>query len=128
MFCDDLDEAVIKQEVDDADIEDAVVIIPTLADVMMHNNLREGIAGQRKGFVFCNRLFLRSQRIGRLNVGLLTTGGCDEVDFPCHRRHSSFGVFLIAIDDADVNGAFTIEKLMDKSNNISTKYEQILLK
>ena len=36
MFCDDLDEAVIKQEVDDADIEDAVVIIPTLADAMMH--------------------------------------------------------------------------------------------
>ena len=31
----------------------------------------------------------------------------NEVDFPRNRRDLSFGIFLIAIDDADVNGAFT---------------------
>ncbi len=46
------DKRIIQQEVDDADIENAVVVIPTLADVMTHDHLREGIAGQRKRLVF----------------------------------------------------------------------------
>ena len=108
----DLDKRVIQQEVDDADIEDAVVIIPTLANVMTHDNLREGIAGQREGLILGDCLFLRSKRISRLNVGLLTAGGCNEVDFPRNRHNSSFGIFLIAIDNANVNGAFTDHQLI----------------
>ena len=96
-----------------ADIENAVIIIPTLADVMTHDDFRERIAGQRKGLILGDRLFLRSQRIGRLNVGLLAAGGCNEVDFPRNRRDLSFGIFLIAIDDADVNGAFTDHQFIE---------------
>ena len=74
---------------------------------MTHDNLRERIAGQREGFIFSDCLFLCSQRIGGLNVGLFAAGGCNEVDFPRDRSDPSFGIFLIAIDDANVNGAFT---------------------
>ena len=35
------DKRVIQQKVDDADIKDAVVIIPTLANVMAYDNLWE---------------------------------------------------------------------------------------
>ena len=65
------DKRVIQQKVDDANIEDAVVIIPTLTNVMTHDDLREGITGQREGFVFRDCLFLCSQSVGGLNVGLL---------------------------------------------------------
>ena len=80
---------------------------------MTHNNLRERIAGQREGLIFGYRLFLCSQRIGRLNVGLLASGGCNEVNFSCDRRNLAFGIFLIVIDDADVNGAFTDHQLIE---------------
>ena len=46
-----LDKRVIQQEVNDADIENAVIIIPTLTNIMTHYDLREGIAGQREGLV-----------------------------------------------------------------------------
>ena len=95
----DSDKRVIQQEVDDADIENAIVIIPALANVMTHDDFRERIAGQRKRLVFGDCVFLRSQRIGRLNVGLLTARGCNEVDFPRNRRDLSFGIFLISVDD-----------------------------
>ena len=107
------DKRVIQQEVDDADIENAVVIIPTLANVMTHDDLREGIAGQREGLVFGDCLFLCSQCVGGLNIGLLAAGGCNEVNFPRNRRDLSFGIFLIAIDDANVNGAFTDHQLIE---------------
>ena len=48
-----------------------------------------------------------------MNVGLLAAGGCNEVDFPRNRRDLSFGIFLIAIDDADVNGAFADHQLIE---------------
>ena len=41
----DSDKRVIQQEVDDADIENAIVIIPALANVMTHDDFRERIAG-----------------------------------------------------------------------------------
>ena len=107
------DKRIIQQEVDDADIENAVFVIPTLANVMTHDDLREGIAGQRKRLVFGDRLFLRSKRIGRLNICLLAAGGRNEVNFPCDRRELSFGIFLIALDNADVNGAFTDQQLIE---------------
>ena len=43
--------SVVQQKVDDADIEDAALIIPTLTDVMAYNDFREGITGQRKRLV-----------------------------------------------------------------------------
>ena len=52
---------VVQQEVDDADIENAIVIIPTLADVVPHNDLGEGISGERKRLILCKRLFLRTK-------------------------------------------------------------------
>ena len=107
----DLDKRVIEQEVDDADIENAVVIIPTLANVMTHDDLRERIAGQREGLILGDRLFLCSQCVGRLNVGLLAAGGCNEVNFPRNRSDLSFDIFLITIDDADVTGASTDNQL-----------------
>ena len=99
------DKGVVQQEINDTDIENAVVIIPALADVVAHDDFREGIAGQRKRLVFGDGLFLRSQRISGLNVGLFAAGGRNEVDFPCNRRDSSFGIFFTALDDADVHGA-----------------------
>lgn len=107
------DKRVIQQEVDDADIENAALIIPTLADVMADNDLREGIAGQRERLILGDRLFRCSQCVGRLDIGLLATGGCNEVDFPCDRHDLSFGIFLVAIDNADVNGAFTDHQLIE---------------
>ena len=98
---------VVQQKVDDADIEDAVLIIPTLTNIMAHNDLREGITGQCERLVFGDRLFLRSQSIGRLNIGLFAAGGCNEVNFPCNLSGLSLGISFIAVDDADVNGAFT---------------------
>ena len=56
----DSDKRVIKQEVDDADIENAIVIIPTLTNVMTHDDLRERITGQRKRLILGARLFLSS--------------------------------------------------------------------
>ena len=107
------DKRVIQQKVDDANIEDAVVIIPTLTNVMTHDDLRERITGQRKRLILGDRLFLRSQRVGRLNIGFLAAGGCNEVNFPRNWRDLSFGIFLVAIDDADVNGAFTDHQLIE---------------
>ena len=98
---------VVQQKVDDADIEDAVLIIPAFTNIMAHNDLREGIAGQCERLVFGDCLFLRSQSIGRLNIGLFAAGGCNEVNFPCNLSGLSFGISFIAVDDADVNGAFT---------------------
>ena len=43
---------IIQQEINDADIENAVVIIPTLADVVTDNNLWEGISGIAKQIGF----------------------------------------------------------------------------
>ena len=74
---------------------------------MTHNNLRERIAGQRERLILGDCLFLCSQCVGRLNVGLLAAGGCNEVNFPRNRSDVSLGIFLIAIDDADVNRSFT---------------------
>lgn len=62
--------------------------------------------GQREELIFGDCLFLCSQCLGRLNIDLLATGGCNEVNFPRDRRDLPFGIFLIAVDDADVNGAF----------------------
>lgn len=62
---------------------------------MTHDDLRERIAGQREGLVLGDGLFLRSQRIGGLNVGLFAAGGCNEVDFPRNRRDLSFGIFSL---------------------------------
>ena len=80
---------------------------------MTHDNLWKGIAGQREGLVLGDCLFLCSQSVGGLNVGLLATGGCNEVDLPCDRHDLSFGIFLVAIDNADVNGAFTDHQLIE---------------
>ena len=82
---------------------------------MTDNDLRKRIAGQRERLIFSDCLFLCSQRVGRLNVGLLTAGGCNEVDFPRNRRELSFGIFLIAIDDG------LAEKFTNKPDNISMK-------
>ncbi len=80
---------------------------------MAHDDLRKRIAGQRERLIFSDCLFLCSQRVGRLNVGLLAAGGCNEVDFPRDRRDLSFGIFLIAIDDG------LAEKFTNKPDNIS---------
>ena len=125
MLCAGSDKHIIQQEVDDADIENTVVIIPTLANVMTHDNLRKRIAGQREGLVFGDCLFLGPQCVGGLNVGLLTTGGRNEVDLPRDRRDPSFGIFLIAIDDADVNGAFTNHHLIE--NDVLHDVRHLLL-
>ena len=106
------DKRVIQQKVDDADIKDAVVIIPTLANVMAYDNLWEGITCQRERLVLGDCLFLRSQSVGGLNVCLLATGGCNEVNFPCPLSNLSLGILLIAVDDTDVNGAFTDQEFI----------------
>ena len=59
---------------------------------MTHDNLRERIAGQRERLILGDCLFLCSQCVGRLNVGLLAAGGCNEVDFPRNRSDLSFGI------------------------------------
>ena len=82
---------------------------------MTHDDLLERIAGQRERLILGDRLFLGSQCVGRLNVGLLAAGGCNEVDFPRNRRELSFGIFLIAIDDG------LAEKFTNKPDNISMK-------
>ena len=104
--------SVVQQKVDDAYIEDAALIIPTLTDVMAYNDLREGITGQRKRLVLGDCLFLRSQGIGGLNICLLSFGGRNEVDFPCPLRNLTFGILFIAVDDSDVNGAFTDQEFI----------------
>ena len=65
---------------------------------MTDNDLREGIAGQRERLILGDRLFRCSQCVGRLDIGLLATGGCNEVDFPRNRSDLSFGIFLIAME------------------------------
>ena len=125
MFCCDLDKRVIQQKVDDADIENSIVVIPTLANVMAHDDLRERIAGQREGLIFGDCLLLGLQCVGGLNVGLLTPGGRNEVDLPRDRRDPSFGIFLIAIDDADVNGAFTDHQFIE--NDVLHDVRHLLL-
>ena len=106
------DKRVIQQKVDDADIEDAVVIIPALANVMAYDNLWEGITGKGERLVLGDCLFLCSQSVGGLNVGFLATGGCNEVDFPCNLSNLPLGILLIAVDDTDVNGAFTDQQFI----------------
>ena len=93
-----LDKLLIQKEINHIDIQNAVIIIPTLADIVTHNDLRERIAGQREGLILGDCLFLCSQCVGGLNVGLLAAGGCNEVDFPRNRSDLSFGIFLIAME------------------------------
>ena len=38
----------IKKKVQNTDVQNTVIVIPTLADIMTHNNLREGISGKRE--------------------------------------------------------------------------------
>ena len=85
------DECVVQQEVDNADIENAVVVIPTLADIVTHNDLRKRVTGERKGLILGDGLFLGSQRIGRLNISLLAAGSGNEVDLPCRRCEPALG-------------------------------------
>ena len=40
---------LIQKEINHIDIQNAVIIIPTLADIVTHDDLRERIAGQREG-------------------------------------------------------------------------------
>ena len=80
---------VVQQKVNNADIENAIVIIPTLADVVPHNDLGEGIPGERKRLILCKRLFLRTKCIGRLNINLLAAGMGNKVDLPCHLSRSA---------------------------------------
>ena len=106
---------------------------------MAYNDLREGITGQRKRLVLGDCLFLRSQGIGGLNVCLLSSGGCNEVDFPCPLRNLTFGILFIAVDDSDVNGAFTDQEFIvddimlsahlddDKLDNIFHDMSHLLL-
>ena len=43
---------LIQKEINHIDIQNAVIIIPTLADIVTHDDLRERIAGQREGLIF----------------------------------------------------------------------------
>ncbi len=42
-----------------------------------------------------------------------STGGCNEVDFSPSRSGLSFVIFLIAVDDTNVNRAFTDHQLIE---------------
>lgn len=75
---------VIQQKIYDADIQNAVIIIPALADIMPYNELREGISGQGEGLVLCNGFFRGSQRVGRLDIGFLASGVRNKVYLPRH--------------------------------------------
>ena len=77
------------------DIEDAVIIIPTLADVVADNDLRERITSQCEWLVLGNCLFLCSQSVGRLNVGLFAARDRNKVDFSCNRRDLSLAFFSL---------------------------------
>lgn len=93
LFWGDLDKRVIQQEVDDADIEDAIVIIPTFANVITHNDLREGITGQRERLVLGDCLFLRSQSVGGTKCFCVITAAVESNDIS-NLCYSLISVFL----------------------------------
>ena len=77
-----LNEFLIKQKIQNTDIQDALLIIPALANIMPHNDFREGIPRQTKGFVFSDRFLFSFQRISGLDVGFSSSARCDKVNFP----------------------------------------------
>lgn len=70
----------IQQEVDDTNVENAVVIVPAFSDVVTDNDFREEISGQCKWPEFLNSFILCRKRIGRLNVCFSSSGISDKVN------------------------------------------------
>lgn len=59
---------MIQEKINDSDIEYPIVIVPTFANVMANNDLREGISGQTERPVLHFGLLVIGQRIRRLNI------------------------------------------------------------
>lgn len=47
-------ECIVQKEVNDVDVKDTIVIIPTLADVVAHNDFWKGITGLSKRLVLAD--------------------------------------------------------------------------
>ena len=60
-------EFLIKQKIQNTDIQDALLIIPALTNIMPHNDFREEISRPTKKFVFSDRFLFSFQRISGLD-------------------------------------------------------------
>ena len=96
---------IVQQEVQDTDIQHAVVIIPSFTDVMTDNDFRECVTSHRQGPVLCRNFSIGVQGIRRLNISPFAASRGYEIDLPCDLGALPLSVFLCTIDDADIHFA-----------------------
>ena len=64
-----LDKLLIQKEINHVDIQNAVIIIPTLSNIFPYHNFRERISCERKWSEFYISFLISRHRIRRLDIG-----------------------------------------------------------
>ena len=102
----------IQKEIQHADIQHTVIIVPPLADIVPDDDFGEGVAGQSEGPVLDLRLLLIRQGVGGLDIDFLATDGRHKVDFPGYLNSTAFFVLIIAIYNTNIHRASTDNQIV----------------
>lgn len=95
--------SIIQQEIYYSDIKYTAVIIPSPADIMADDYLREKVAGQAEGLVLGHDFLLRFEGIRRLNISLFAAARRDKVYFSRDLSKLSGLVFFSPVDNTDID-------------------------
>ena len=98
-----LNEFLIKQKIQNADIQDTFFIIPALANIMTHNDFRKGISRQTKRSVFSDCFLFSFQRISGLDVGFSSSARCDKVNLPGNLNGLTGFILLSSVHNANIH-------------------------
>ena len=75
-----LKQAIVKEKVDNPNVQNSVIIIPSFPYIMAHDDFGEGIAGQGKWFHFSIGFRWVFHSVGRLNIYLFSASGRNKVN------------------------------------------------
>ena len=95
--------SIIQQKIYYSDIKYTAVIIPSPADIVTDNYLREKAAGQAEGFVPGHDLLLRFEGVRRLNINLFTAARCDKIYFARDLSKLPGLVFFVSVNNTDID-------------------------
>jgi len=98
-----LNDIRIKKEIQDTDIQDALFIIPALANIMPYNDFREEISRQTKRFVFSGCFLFSFQRVSRLDVGFSSSARCDKINLPGDLNGPTGFILLGSVNNANID-------------------------
>ena len=97
------DNRIVQQKVNDADVQNAGIIIPAFANVMPDHDFWKRVSGQTEWLIFRDRFFLRFQCVGGLNIGLFAATGGNEIDLAGNLCQLTGSVLFAAVDNADID-------------------------